>query len=603
MKNMFVRCLFSLVVALTFFFAGCGGGGESSAPADASAGPALTKIVVQMDWYPQPEHGGFYQALAEGYYEAEGLDVEIMPGGPNAAITQKVSQGKAQFGIGRTDDIILGTARGMPLLVCAALMQKDPQAVMFHEETGIESFADLDGRNIMATPGSVFIEIMERKFDIEVAITPLDYGMTRFLADKDFIQQCFITNEPYYVRREGANPGTLLISDSGFRPYRVWFTSRAFARNNPEVVKAFNRATIKGWESYLFGDNTKANAIIKPQNPKMSDDFMAYSRDAMIRYNLVTGDGGSRARIGHIDKARLQEQIDQLVEIGMIEGEPPTVRQFFNEELLPEATRNAPAPSALKLHPERRDATDLEIYGPFAGFAEGEPAFIRYEDLLALDDLHPWESPLELVDEPVQVEGLDLATLWEALGVKGSTNLVLADCSDGYQGNYGFNVLTRNRPMLFLRINGQTVPDWAASHDRPEWGPYIIYVSNEDGLKDPSHKNPWGVERMTFTTEEAVFGPYLEIVAAENDPHAGLGLEMFIHNCSSCHNAQETAMGGSFSTRPLSLIAMFAQTNEAYFRDVVVDPAKTNPLAERMPAHPHYTAEDLDALVAFMEAL
>jgi len=303
-----------------------GGGGAdagdsaaSGAVADGAAKPA--KIVLQTDWYPQPEHGGFYQALANGFYAEEGLDVKILPGGPNTLGVQKVAQDAVQFAIGRSDDVIIAASRGVPITIVASLMQKDPQALMFHKESGITDFKDLDGRAVMAAAGSAFIEIMQRKLDINVSVLPLDYGMSRFLAHKQFVQQCFITNEPYYVAREGANPGTLLLADMGFRPYRVWYASRSFARNNPDVVEAFTRASIRGWSDYLNGDPDPANTLISAANPKMTPAFVQFSRSALIKHKLVTGDSGDPAAIGSIDPARIQEQIEQLQSISMLEGE------------------------------------------------------------------------------------------------------------------------------------------------------------------------------------------------------------------------------------------------------------------------------------------
>ena len=292
----------------------CGGGGGGS---DENA---LTEITLQTDWYAQAEHGGFYQAKAEGYYEAEGLDVTILQGGPNAMTAQKVASGTAEFAIGRSDDVLVHASRGIPIVLVAALMQHDPQALLYHKENPIKSFEDLDGRSVMTTPGSVFIEFLKKKYDISIEVIPLDYGMSRFLADKNFIQQCFITNEPYYVEKEGANAGTLLISESGFDPYRVIYANRPFAQKNPEITKAFVRASIRGWNSYMEGPREKANALIRERNPKMTPEFLDFSVGTMAENNLISGTG-PREATGLLDPARIREQIDALETIGMLDKE------------------------------------------------------------------------------------------------------------------------------------------------------------------------------------------------------------------------------------------------------------------------------------------
>ena len=327
MKNL-LSC--ALLFSALIFSSGCS---DDAAPESSG----LTPVTLQTDWYAQAEHGGFYQAVAEGYFEAEGLEVTINQGGPNALVTQKVATGNSEFGIGRSDDVIVHASRGLPLVIVGALMQHDPQALLFHEESGIEDFKDLDGKTVMATPGVFFLKFLEKRYDITINVTPLDYGMNRFLADKDFIQQCFITNEPYYVAKEGASPKTLLIADSGFDPYRVIYTNRNFAEKNPEVVKAFVAASIRGWESYMNGPRDSAHAIIRQANPKMTEEFMAFSIKAMQENKLIEGEGPEQAT-GLIIHSRIQDTVGQLLEAGLIEA-PVDPEILAPLDYLPESLR------------------------------------------------------------------------------------------------------------------------------------------------------------------------------------------------------------------------------------------------------------------------
>jgi len=324
--------VFLAVFTAVITFAGCS---REAAPAAApGAAPALTKVILQTDWYAEPEHGGFYQALAKGYYREAGLDVEIVQGGPNAIPPQKVATGAATFAIGRSDDVAIAASRGIPIVMVGALMQRDPQAIMFHQESGIRTFKDLDGRNIMAVPGSTFLPIMEQTYHIKVAVTPLDFGLSRFMADKNFVQQCFITNEPFYVRKQGANVETLLLSDTGFSPYRVWYAKRSYITEHPEVVRAFTAASIRGWREYIAGDPAEANARITSLNPKMDPDFMAYSVKAMQDYHLVTGDPALGETTGQIRRERVEHELQQLAGIGQLER-PVTVDEVFDASFLP----------------------------------------------------------------------------------------------------------------------------------------------------------------------------------------------------------------------------------------------------------------------------
>ncbi len=303
-------CL-KLLSLTAIFLSGCG-------KQDNKSTGSLTRVVLQTDWYPQPEHGGFYQALVEGYYEEEGLEVEILPGGPNTVSAEKVALGQVQFAMGKSNDLMNYVARGVPLVMVGALLQHDPQALLFHQENPINDFADLDGKRIMVGPGSAFIDLIRKKYQIDFDVIPLDYSIAQYLLDKTFIQQCYITSEPYFAKKEGANPGALLIKESGFDPYHVWYTRSDYALKNPEIMEAFSRASIKGWKEYLFGESSKADELLKSLNPKLDDDFIAYSKQAMIDYGLVTGESGDKQVIGTITRSRIENEISQLVDLGVL---------------------------------------------------------------------------------------------------------------------------------------------------------------------------------------------------------------------------------------------------------------------------------------------
>jgi ABC-type nitrate/sulfonate/bicarbonate transport system substrate-binding protein len=119
---------------------------------NAKRDTGLTPVTFQTDWYPQPEHGGFYEALLKGYYRQEGLDVTITPGGPYAIAEQQVSTGAAQFAMGSSDRVLEADSRGQSLVAVAATMQHDPQAIMVHADSAVRSFTDLEGR----TPSPTF---------------------------------------------------------------------------------------------------------------------------------------------------------------------------------------------------------------------------------------------------------------------------------------------------------------------------------------------------------------------------------------------------------------------------------------------------------------
>src|SRR5271168_5150589 len=229
-------------------------------------------ITLQTDWYPQPEHGGFYDALLKGYYKDEGLDIRIAPGGPYVSGEQQVSGGAAQFAMGSSDQVLVAVSRGLPVIAVEATMQQDPQAIMLHKVSPVQSFADLNGHAIAVKPGSIWFQYLVKRYNLSnVREIPATYSVANFLQDPNYIQQCFVTSEPYFARKSGAEIKTMLISDTGYQPYRVVFTATSFLHEHPELVAKFVRASLRGWRDYL-SDPTTANTEIRKLNPAMSPD-------------------------------------------------------------------------------------------------------------------------------------------------------------------------------------------------------------------------------------------------------------------------------------------------------------------------------------------
>jgi NitT/TauT family transport system substrate-binding protein len=310
-----------LVAALLF-----GNGGCRRAESGTTAAPALAAPVavrLQTDWYPQAEHGGFYQALARGFYAEAGLEVTILPGGPGARVSRSVVSGTADIGIHRSDDLVVQIAEGLPFVIVGAFMQRDPQALLLHEDDPVQHFADLDGRTIMAMPGTNWIRYLQRRYQIDFTVVPMNYGFAQFVADRTFIQQCFVTNEPYFVRQQGVRAKTLLLAGSGYDPYRVIFTTRRFLREQPEAVEAFVGASLLGWDDFMTGDPTPGKAAITERNASMTSDFMDYSIETMRRHHLVAGEPARGEWLGRLDRGRLQSQLDLLVDLQIIPTAPP----------------------------------------------------------------------------------------------------------------------------------------------------------------------------------------------------------------------------------------------------------------------------------------
>ncbi len=304
----------------------------------ATAEKSPAKITVQLDWMAEPEHGGFYQAEARGYFRDEGLDVTLIPGGPGTHVMPSVATGKAD--IGQADDIgtLLQQAEGMPFVQFAAVFQDDPSGILVHADSSVRKFEDLQGKTIIARPGWPFLEFLKKKYGLTVNVVAQNFSSAAFLSNKEALQQGYYIAEPYHITKAGGKmPRFLATWDAGFRGYAVLITSRKFAREHPAELRAFTRAYLRGWRDYLEGDPKPAHEAMKKANANNTDEFMRFSRQAIIDGRLVTGreaDGGP-AKIGRLDPTRFTTQIALLEDLGILKKGKITVTSAMTTDFLP----------------------------------------------------------------------------------------------------------------------------------------------------------------------------------------------------------------------------------------------------------------------------
>lgn len=325
----FVRTFVALALA-----AGLAAGCSRQEAPRAPAKYVPRKVVLQTDWFPQAEHGGFYQALARGFYAQAGLEVEIWPGGPGAGIKLKVAKGDADFGMLRSDDLLIAASRGMPLTMVMATMQHDPMALMVHDASPVRTFRDLQGRVVIGNVGMAYLPYLERKYNVTFEKRQNTYGLGEFLANPEVIQQCLVTNEPYFVQQHGRKVRTLPLADTGYDCYHAVFCRKELTRTAPDVVRAFVHASIRGWRDYLDGNPALADKMILERNPQMTADLLHFSRSEMILRGLITGDRVKGEDVGQLSLARLRNQLDVLLNLHIMEL-PVAIDQVASTEYLP----------------------------------------------------------------------------------------------------------------------------------------------------------------------------------------------------------------------------------------------------------------------------
>jgi NitT/TauT family transport system substrate-binding protein len=332
MKRRSLRPLLS-ALALAVVLGGCTKTAPPSVP-DGDTAKVPDKIRFKTDWFAQAEHGGFYQALVKGYYKAANLDVEIIPGGPGPTMPQLLLSGQTDLAMGRNDDVIVWAQQGLPFVIVAVYMERDPQALLLHDEDPVRGFADLNNRSVMVESSVHWLDYVRKKYHVSISQIPLNYGIGSFMADKTFIQQCFVTDEPYYVRKNGGHPRTLMLADSGYNPYRIIFGTKAFVDAHPEAVRRFIAASLKGWDEFMNGDNAAAKAEISKRNENMPAELIDYSIQAMKDHSIIYGKPEAGERLGLMTKQRMLEQDQVMADLKLIPQLIP-LESFVRFDLLP----------------------------------------------------------------------------------------------------------------------------------------------------------------------------------------------------------------------------------------------------------------------------
>ncbi len=289
------------------------------------------EIELALNWFPEAEHGGFYEALVNKHYEKENLKVKILAGGPGVPVLQQVATSRVAYGVVNADDVLNAVASGADVVAIYAPMQTNPRCIMVHEESGIEKISDIKNMTLAMSARPSFRHWLTAKNKFEgVKIVPYPPNIMVFLKDKKFAQQAYNIAEPFTARSKGAKPKVLMLSDLGFNPYAsVLITTNKRIREKPEEVKAMIKASITGWENYIK-EPTKTNAHIHSLNEGMTLDILKFGAEEL------------KALVKPIDKnvpangmiyERWKILADQLKEAKLVDLTEKQIRSAFHADI------------------------------------------------------------------------------------------------------------------------------------------------------------------------------------------------------------------------------------------------------------------------------
>jgi NitT/TauT family transport system substrate-binding protein len=281
---------------------------------------AIEKLVFGTNWYAQAEHGGYYQALAEGTYRKYGLDLTVRMGGSQVNGLQLLLAGQMDLFMGYDLQTLQVVAQDLPVVTVAATFQKDPAVIIAHP--GVAALDELKGRPIAISAASdtTFWPWLRARYGFtDDQKRPYAFSVQPFLVDKRLSQQGYVTSEPYSIEKGGVKPVLFLLADLGYPPYaQTVVATRDTLAKRRDAVRRFVQATAEGWKSYL-ANPAPGNARIKRDNPQMEDALLAYGLAKMKEYAIVTGGDAARLGIMTMTDARWKRTFEFMVEARMAE--------------------------------------------------------------------------------------------------------------------------------------------------------------------------------------------------------------------------------------------------------------------------------------------
>jgi NitT/TauT family transport system substrate-binding protein len=280
------------------------------------------KITFLTSWFAQAEHGGFYQAKATGLYEKAGLDVTLKMGGPQVNGVQLLLAGETDFMMGYDLQVLKMLEQGLPVITVGTSFQFDLQGIMAHDN--VASLGDLKDKTILvATPGrTTWWPWLKAKFlYTDEQTRPYTFNLQPFFADKNVVQQSYPSSEPFQAKQQGVPVKFFLFARDGYPPYgTTMVTTRGFVDKKPEATARFVKASLEGWKSYIT-DPAPGNALIKADNPKMSDEQIAFAIEQLRALKVLDGGDAQTMGIGIMTEARWKATYDFMVAAGLLKPE------------------------------------------------------------------------------------------------------------------------------------------------------------------------------------------------------------------------------------------------------------------------------------------
>ena len=281
----------------------------------------LDKVSVQFEWLHQFQFAGYYMAKEKGFYRNLGLDVELKESKYGMNVTEEIVEGRSNFGVGRSS-LIVDRIQKKPIVLLGAIFQKSPHILLSLKSSNINTVSDLKKKRVMVTwdlvnSASIIAMLANQNVSFkDIKRQEHTFDLNDLIEGNTDVMGAYISNEPYRLHEKGMKYDVLDPADYGFDLYGdLLFTSKEELRQHPMRVKAFCKATLKGWE-YAFSHIEETAKLIhtKYNTQNKSLDALVYEGRVLKKYAYV-----DNITLGHVDINKLRRIADIYFILGLIE--------------------------------------------------------------------------------------------------------------------------------------------------------------------------------------------------------------------------------------------------------------------------------------------
>lgn len=342
MKSKFGKVYILLVVVMILGLILTGCGKSDDATTETASKDALTPVKLQLKWVPQAQFAGYFVANEKGYYKKEGLDVTIVPGGPDIVPEQQVANGAADIGIDWVASLLPHQEQGLPLVEIAQIFQKSGLLLVSKKEAGIKTPKDLVGKKVGNWMGGNEFENLAlfKKYGLnqnkDLSFVKQGFTMDQFLNGELDAASAMTYNEYQVILEQGVPKSDLSVIDMNKEGVAMLednlFANKQWLAAHKDVAVKFVRASIKGWQDAIDNPEAAVDAVMK-QAEKGSTTREHQLKMMKEVAKLVAPEGFNPAKIGTIDDGMFKQTADIAYEFKVIKH-PANLTEAYTHEIM-----------------------------------------------------------------------------------------------------------------------------------------------------------------------------------------------------------------------------------------------------------------------------